>query len=55
MGKTLSTLALITKTLENALEWVAAKKANPDDHTRQKPSRATLVVVPSASKSLHTL
>ncbi|PMD49328.1 uncharacterized protein K444DRAFT_622885 [Hyaloscypha bicolor E] len=48
MGKSLSTLALITKTLDKAYDWVIEKKANPDPHTRQKPCRATLVVVPSA-------
>jgi SWI/SNF-related matrix-associated actin-dependent regulator of chromatin subfamily A3 len=50
MGKSLSTLALITKTLDRAYDWVLEKTANPDNHTRQKPCRATLVVVPSASR-----
>jgi SWI/SNF-related matrix-associated actin-dependent regulator of chromatin subfamily A3 len=50
MGKSLSTLALITKTLDDAADWVEEKKANPEPHIRQKPCRATLVVVPSASK-----
>jgi hypothetical protein len=49
MGKSLSTLALITKTLDNARDWALEKKANPDPNTRQKPCIATLVVVPSAS------
>lgn len=49
MGKSLSTLALITKTLDNARDWALEKKANPDSNTRQKPCIATLVVVPSAS------
>jgi SNF2 family DNA or RNA helicase len=54
MGKSLSTLALITKTLDRAVDWVAEKKANPDPHSRQKPCRATLVIVPSASTSFNT-
>ncbi|KAE9374274.1 hypothetical protein N431DRAFT_213326 [Stipitochalara longipes BDJ] len=48
MGKSLSTLALITKTLDSASDWVIEKKDNPEPHTRQKPCKATLVVVPSA-------
>jgi hypothetical protein len=51
MGKSLSALALLTNTLDKAHEWVRERKANPDPHNRQKPCRATLVVVPSASKS----
>jgi SNF2 family DNA or RNA helicase len=51
MGKSLSTLALITKTLDKAYDWVVEKKANPEDHNRQKACRATLVLVPSASRS----
>ena len=51
MGKSLSTLALITKTLDKATDWVNEKKANPDPHSRLKPCRGTLVVVPSASMS----
>ena len=51
MGKSLSTLALITKTLDRAYDWVMAKKANPENHSRQKACKATLVLVPSASRS----
>lgn len=51
MGKSLSTLALITKTLDKAYDWVMEKKANPENHNRQKACRATLVLVPSASRS----
>ncbi|KAG0649190.1 ATP-dependent helicase GTA, partial [Hyphodiscus hymeniophilus] len=32
MGKSLSTLALITKTLDKAYDWVVEKKASPDSH-----------------------
>jgi SNF2 family DNA or RNA helicase len=52
MGKSLSTLALITKTLDKAYDWVMEKKANPENRNRQKACRATLILVPSASKSL---
>ncbi len=55
MGKSLSILALITKTMEDAFQWIS-KQSNgiiPDGgHRRNSPSRATLVIVPSASKSL---
>lgn len=51
MGKSLSSLALITKTLDKAYDWVMEKKANPEDYKRQTACRATLVLVPSASKS----
>ena len=51
MGKSLSTLALITKTLDKAYDWVVENKVNPEDHNRQKACRATLVLVPSASRS----
>ena len=50
MGKSLSTLALITKTLDKAYDWVMEKKANLENHNRQKACRATLVLVPSASR-----
>ena len=51
MGKSLSTLALITKTLDKAYDWVIEKKANQENHNRQKACRATLVLIPSASRS----
>jgi SWI/SNF-related matrix-associated actin-dependent regulator of chromatin subfamily A3 len=51
MGKSLSTLALITKTLDKAYDWVMEKEVNPENHNRQKACRATLVLVPSASRS----
>ena len=50
MGKSLSALALITKTLERASNWAAERENKRDDYTRQKACKATLVVVPSASK-----
>lgn len=52
MGKSLSILALITKTIEDAHKWVADPASFPltmIDEEKQ-PSRATLVVVSSAPK-----
>jgi len=51
MGKSLSILALITKTLESSYDWISTQNTeSPDDsHAQPKRSRATLVVVPSAS------
>jgi SWI/SNF-related matrix-associated actin-dependent regulator of chromatin subfamily A3 len=51
MGKSLSALALITKTLDKAYDWATEKKTNPDSYDRHKACRATLVLVPSASRS----
>jgi SWI/SNF-related matrix-associated actin-dependent regulator of chromatin subfamily A3 len=54
MGKSLSTLALITKTLEDAHHWISPDYMDTSDENqpRAKRSRATLVIVPSASKLL---
>ena len=54
MGKSLSTLALITKTLEDAHHWISPDYMDTSDENqpRAKHSRATLVIVPSASKLL---
>lgn len=56
MGKSLSILALITKTLESSSDWVSPQRKDipTDDYAKQKHSRATLVIVPSASKVLNT-
>ena len=43
MGKSLSTLAHITKTLDKAYLWVMNKKANSENHNGQKACRATLI------------
>ena len=50
MGKSLSILALITKTIESSQQWEHGKNSHRDDSatTHQKPIRATLVLVPSA-------
>ena len=54
MGKSLSILALITKTLESAYIWISTQRTDIPDgsHARKRPSRATLVIVPSASMFL---
>ena len=56
MGKSLSTLALITKTLEDAQNWMSLDSTDSlkNAHVKQTRSRATLVIVPSASMSLAT-
>ncbi len=50
MGKSLSTLALITKTLDNAYDWVIEKKNIQESHNRKKACKATLILVQSASR-----
>jgi hypothetical protein len=56
MGKSLSILALITKTLESSNIWVT--EGDVDIHSespaRRRRSPATLVIVPSASTLLQT-
>jgi len=52
MGKSLSMLALITKTLESADLWAHGQNKDiSESQTTQKRSRATLVIVPSARMS----
>lgn len=53
MGKSLSILALITHTLDGADKWVHQQREDTteEDNAKHKPSRATLIVVPSASKA----
>ncbi|KAH7381987.1 SNF2 family N-terminal domain-containing protein [Cadophora sp. MPI-SDFR-AT-0126] len=50
MGKSLSVLALITKTIESSQEWERHENYDEDDNINlpQDPIRATLVLVPSA-------
>lgn len=52
MGKSLSILSLITKTLGNAHVWASSgiKPLANEIRVRKRASRATLVVVPSACK-----
>ncbi|KAF3400768.1 putative SWI/SNF-related matrix-associated actin-dependent regulator of chromatin [Talaromyces pinophilus] len=47
MGKSLTTLVLIEKTLSDALKWAEECKTQPDDMTVKRHCRATLVIVPS--------
>jgi hypothetical protein len=47
MGKSLSILALIAKTLDDGNEWAQQQKDGAEDKEVIKYSRATLVVVPS--------
>lgn len=54
MGKTLSILALITKTFDGADKWVASQDIPSDNQREQRRSRATLVIVPSAGMFLQT-
>ncbi|KAL5330617.1 hypothetical protein ACEPPN_000136 [Leptodophora sp. 'Broadleaf-Isolate-01'] len=55
MGKSLSILALITKTIESSEQWGRGESSDADDRSTlpQKPVRGTLVLVPSADGSLH--
>ena len=57
MGKSLSILSLITKTLEDAHNWAANRSASSTDgiSSAKRVFRATLVVVSSARKFLRTL
>lgn len=48
MGKSLSILALIAKTLDDGNEWAQQQTDSTEDKEALKHSRSTLVVVPSA-------
>lgn len=48
MGKSLSILALIAKTVDDGNEWAQQQKDGVEDKEALKHSRSTLVVVPSA-------
>ncbi len=50
MGKSLSILALIAKTLDDGNEWAQQQKDGAEDKEAITHSRATLVVVPSARR-----
>ncbi|RAQ55444.1 helicase [Aspergillus flavus] len=47
MGKSLTTLVLMAKTLQEARQWVEHAKALPGASLAETPTRATLVIVPS--------
>lgn len=53
MGKSLSILALVTKTMEEAEKWAAGRNQENQEEfgASCKSIRATLVLVPSASES----
>jgi hypothetical protein len=51
MGKTLTILALIGKTMGDASQWVERKKHLQDSSLAETPCRATLVIVPSHGKA----
>ena len=48
MGKSLSILALIAKTLDDGKEWAQQHNDSAEGKAALKHSRSTLVVVPSA-------
>lgn len=48
MGKSLSMLALVTKTLKDGNDWVRHQRETAESPNAPKPSRSTLVVVSSA-------
>ena len=50
MGKSLSILALIAKTLDDGKEWAQQQNDSAEGKAALKHSRSTLVVVPSARK-----
>ncbi|UCK59165.1 hypothetical protein AFCA_001988 [Aspergillus flavus] len=53
MGKSLTTLVLMAKTLQEARQWVEHAKALPGASLAETPTRATLVIVPSRGKDPH--
>jgi SNF2 family DNA or RNA helicase len=55
MGKSLTTLVLIEKTLSDALQWAEERKTQSDDMMVKQHCRATLVIVPSHGKWFHTV
>lgn len=50
MGKSLSILALVMKTLDNGVEWATEKNAEHKGRRAVQYSRSTLVVVSAACK-----
>ena len=48
MGKSLSILALIMKTLDDSKLWAQQQNCNAEGKETHQRSRSTLVVVPSA-------
>jgi SWI/SNF-related matrix-associated actin-dependent regulator of chromatin subfamily A3 len=50
MGKSLSTLALITRSREVAAEWAKGELDRTTSYESCLPSRATLIIVPTLSE-----
>lgn len=50
MGKSLTTLALIVRTLMDGRKWVEEHEVSQGDISAERPTRATLVVVPRVGK-----
>lgn len=50
MGKSLTTLVLIEKTLGDARQWAEEQKIQSGDTMTKRHCRATLVIVPSHGK-----
>ncbi|KAF5860074.1 hypothetical protein ETB97_002035 [Aspergillus alliaceus] len=53
MGKSLTTLVVIAKTLKDARQWADNKKAFPGASLAETPTRETLVIVPSRAHMIH--
>lgn len=52
MGKTLSILALVIKTIEDGYEWAKENRINEHSHSRVKHhTHSTLIIVPAGCKS----
>lgn len=51
MGKSLTMLVLIRKTMRDARQWAEEEKALPDAALSERPCRATLVIVPSRGRT----
>lgn len=55
MGKSLSILALIMKTLDDARLWAQQQENSPTTEEEVQRSRSTLVIVPSARLLIFSL
>jgi hypothetical protein len=55
MGKSLSILALIMKTLDDGRLWAQQQESSAIDESEIRRSRSTLVIVPSARLSIFAL
>lgn len=55
MGKSLSILALIMKTLDDGKQWAKQQEHSTTDEEEIQRSRSTLVIVPSARLLISSL